>query len=67
MNGNGCGRKWLWPNISYYPDIRIDGLNQISKTLTCDRLFLARYFKSSPSEYEAWELPIRPLVSVGLR
>lgn len=44
----------------------MDGQNQISKTLACDRLFLARDFKSSPSEYEAWELLIRPLLLVGL-
>jgi hypothetical protein len=53
--------------MSYYPDICIDGQNQIFKTLTWDRLFMARDFKSSPSEYEAWELHIRPLLSVGLR
>jgi len=67
MNGNGCGRKWLWPNMRYYPDSCMDGQNQISKTLTCDRLFLALDFKSSHPEYEARELPIWPLHSVGLR
>jgi hypothetical protein len=59
---SGCGLIWDTIPKSAWMD-----KNQISKPDICERLFLARDFKSSTSEYEAWELLIRPLLSVGLR
>jgi hypothetical protein len=28
----GCGRKWLWPNLRYYPGICLEGLTKPMKT-----------------------------------
>jgi hypothetical protein len=28
MNWRGFGRKQSWPNIRYYPDIRLEGLRK---------------------------------------
>jgi hypothetical protein len=30
MNWNGCGRKWSWPNLRYYPS---GCLKQLTKTM----------------------------------
>jgi hypothetical protein len=31
VNMNGCGRKWLWPNLKYCPGIFLKGLRKIMK------------------------------------
>ena len=29
MNGQGCGRKWIWANLRYYPCICLEELRKI--------------------------------------
>jgi hypothetical protein len=36
MNWNGVGRKWSWPNLRYYPDIRLEGQRRDTKNLNKD-------------------------------
>jgi hypothetical protein len=31
MNVNGCGRKWLCPDLKYCPEISLKGLRKIMK------------------------------------
>jgi hypothetical protein len=33
MNWKGFGRKWLWPNLIYYPSIHLERLKKTTKTL----------------------------------
>jgi hypothetical protein len=30
-NWKGCGRKWPWPNLRYYPEICLEGLRRTTK------------------------------------
>jgi hypothetical protein len=32
MNWKGCGRKWLWPNLRYYPSVCLEELRKTMKT-----------------------------------
>jgi hypothetical protein len=32
INWEGCGRKWPWPNLRYYPGICLEGLRKTIKT-----------------------------------
>jgi hypothetical protein len=32
MNWKGCGRKWLWPNLRYYPGIFLEALRKTIKS-----------------------------------
>jgi hypothetical protein len=33
MNGKGFGRKWSWPNLRYYADIRLEIQTETAKIL----------------------------------
>jgi hypothetical protein len=60
MNWKGCGRKWSWPNLKYYPGICLEGLRKATKTLSQDSRSASRDLNPGPSEYEAGVLTTRP-------
>jgi hypothetical protein len=42
----GCGRKWLWPNMRYYPNIWLEGNPQKYSVRMAD----------SPPKYKSWSV-----------
>jgi hypothetical protein len=55
MNGIKCGKMQLWPDLMYYPSIRLDGLSKVT-TVTC----FGRDSNSAPQEYKREALPPQP-------
>jgi hypothetical protein len=60
MNGKGCGKKQLWPNLRSYPGIYLEGLRKTMKTLSQDSQFPGRDLNPGPPEYEAGVLTTHP-------
>jgi hypothetical protein len=52
MNCKGCGRKRSWPNLKYYPDIFLEGLNKTRISCQASR-YAAQDLNRGPAEYEA--------------
>jgi hypothetical protein len=48
MNWKGCGRKWLWPNLRYYPGICLEELRKTTKNLSQDSQSLGRGLNPGP-------------------
>jgi hypothetical protein len=53
MNWKGCGMKWPWSNLKYYPGICLEGLRKTAKNLSLDSLSLGRDMRPGPPEYDA--------------
>jgi hypothetical protein len=53
MNGKGYSRKRSWPNLRYYPVIRLKGLKKTMKPLSRDSRSPGRDLNPVPPEYEA--------------
>jgi hypothetical protein len=57
------GRKWMWPNMCYYPGICLEGLEKITKILIQDSLSLHQDLNPGHPTYKAGVLPIQPQCS----
>jgi hypothetical protein len=60
MNPKGCGRKWSWPNLRYYPAICLEGLRKTTKKLSQDWQFPGWDLNPGPPEHETGALTARP-------
>jgi hypothetical protein len=59
MNLKGFGRKRSWPNLRYYPGIRLKRVRKTSKTSIKIAGHRSRDLNPEPSEYEAGMLTTR--------
>jgi hypothetical protein len=59
MNWKGCGRKWSWPNLRYYPGICLEGLGETTRNLSQDNRSPGGDLNPGPPEYEARVLSCR--------
>jgi hypothetical protein len=50
---NWKGRKWLWPNLRYFPELFLEGLNKTVRSVYHDRRWSGRDSKASSAEHEA--------------
>lgn len=54
MNWKGPGSKWLWHNLTYYPNIPLEGLRKPTKKLSQNSRFSDRdwtlYFLNTKRE-----------------
>jgi hypothetical protein len=57
-NWKGFWRKRWWPILSYYPEIRMEGMRKTTKNLSQDSRFRGRDLNPGPQEYEAGALTI---------
>jgi hypothetical protein len=48
----GCERKWLWPNLRYYPGICLKGLRKTMKPLDQDSHSPGRHLNPRPPQHE---------------
>jgi hypothetical protein len=48
MNWKGCGRKWLWPKLRYYPNICLEELRRTTETLSHGSRWLGWDLNSGP-------------------
>jgi hypothetical protein len=53
INWKGCGRKWLWPILKYYPSISLEELRKATQNFSQDSKSLGQDLNPRPSEYEA--------------
>jgi hypothetical protein len=60
----GWAKKWLWPNIKYYPSISLVWLRKITNNLTKNSWSPCRDLDTRPLELEGRGLPTRPRLSV---
>jgi hypothetical protein len=51
----GCGRKWSWPNLNYYPSIALKILRKTTKNFS-----LGQNLNHRPPEYKAKLLTTQP-------
>jgi hypothetical protein len=58
--------KRSWPNLRYYPGIRLGGLRKTTKNLSQGSRSPGRDLNPGPPEYEAGVLTTRPRRSVNL-
>jgi hypothetical protein len=58
-----CERHLSWPNLRYYPDIRVERLKKTTKYLREDSWFRGQYLNPKPPEYKEGLLTTRPLRS----
>jgi hypothetical protein len=58
MNWKGCGRKWLWSNLRFYPGICPEGLRKTTEKFDQDSQSLRRDLNPGPPKYKA--LTTRP-------
>jgi hypothetical protein len=52
MNWKGCGRKWSWPNLMFYPSIFVEGLRKNTENLNFDIKSVCQDFNLELPEYE---------------
>jgi hypothetical protein len=52
MQWKGFGKR-SWPNLRYYPRIRLEGLRKTTKTLSQDSRSQIRNLTPGPPKYEA--------------
>jgi hypothetical protein len=68
MNLKGFGRKPSWPNLRYYPGIRVVRLRKTTKPMSQGSRSPGRDLNPGPPEYEAVVLTTKPrrLVVIGV-
>jgi hypothetical protein len=59
MNWNGCRRKHLWPHLTMYPGICLEGLRKTTKNVHQYSWPPGRDLKLGPIVYEAGVLPTK--------
>jgi hypothetical protein len=60
MNWKGCGRKRLWPNLTYYIGMFMEGLRKTTNNLSPDSRSPGRDLNLGPCKYEAELLTAQP-------
>jgi hypothetical protein len=58
MNGEKFGRKWWWRNLSYYPNIYLEGLRKATKDLSEDSRYSGRNSNQVTPKYKSEQLPL---------
>jgi hypothetical protein len=53
---NMSRRKWLWPNLKYYPGTYLSGLRGTTNSLSQNNWPPGRVLNPRTPQYEAWEL-----------
>jgi hypothetical protein len=53
MNWKICGKKRSWPNLRYYPGIRLKGLSKAMSNISHNSRFPGRVLNPRSPEYEA--------------
>jgi hypothetical protein len=53
MNWKGCGWKWLWPNLRYYPGICLEGWRKTMRILSQNSQSPGWDLNLGPPKYEA--------------